>query len=159
MDLRKVILEVLDTTVSNYKIKVHPYSDNISVYFAVDKERYELNFRRDVHVNELVTIDFERWAGEEEGWNMSSPRGSEHNPAKILGAIVNSIKMVLQKFSNIHYITFNTNEVNDSRVRLYNSIVNRAISQGLVKQADRNSEMYGEIIKNYPKAWVLEVIR
>jgi len=159
MNLKNIILEVLDTTVSDYKIVDEPYSKNIAVYFDVDKENYQINFRRDVFVDELVTIDFQRWGGEDDGWNMSAPKGGEHNPAKILGSIVNLIKMVLQKYSNIDFVTFNTDKGNTSRIRLYDSIVRKAIGEGILKQADKNSDMYRDIIENYPAAWVLEVNR
>jgi hypothetical protein len=157
MNLKSIILEVLDTELSDYKINVGQYSKNISVDFSVDSEKYELNFSRDVYINELVTIDFKRYAGEE-GWNMSSPEGNEHNPAKILGSILNLIKTVLIKFPDIKFLTFNTDKSNTSRIRLYNSIVKRSIEKGIVKYADKNSEMYKEIILNHPDSWVLEVI-
>jgi DNA-directed RNA polymerase subunit L len=163
MNLKNIILEVLDTVVSDYKIKVHPYSRNISIYFNVDKEKYELNFNRGVENENLVTIDFLRWdeSDKEYGgyWNMSTPKDKGYNPSKILGSIVNLIKTVIQKFNDIEYITFNTDTTNTSRIRLYDSIVKKSISQGLVNYADKNSEMYKDIKSNYPSSWILKIKR
>jgi hypothetical protein len=159
MNLNKIILEVLDTVLNDYEIKVHSYSNNVTVYFSLDNEKYEINFNRDVEIDELVTVDFQRWGGEDDGWNMSSPKSGDYNPSKIIGAIFNLIKIVLQKFPNIHFLTFNTNKDNKSRVRLYDALVKRAISSGVVKQADTSTPMYKDIKYNYPASWVLEVVR
>lgn len=165
MDLRKLILEILDTVVSDYEIKVKPHSGNISVYFSVDKEKYEINFSPDVEFENAVYMDFQRWGGEEEGYGMSYPSGHKHSPIKIFSSIVYLTKIVLQKNPNIHYIFFNTNKDFTSKVKLYNSLVNKFIKEGIVRYVDKNSSIYKHYEDVYPQynngvgIWVLEVIR